>query len=61
VDRYPSLLPGGALEGPLPPGPEAKPDKKDVKDPYDPSNPRPDLDKYDPKKTKLPDRKPKSE
>jgi hypothetical protein len=56
-DRYPSLLPGGALEGPLPPGPDDSP-KKETKDPYDPKNPRPDLDKYDPKKPKLPDKKP---
>jgi hypothetical protein len=60
ADRYPSLLPGGALEGALPPGPEAKPDK-DGKEPYDPRNPRPDLDKYDPKATKLPEHKPKPE
>ena len=25
--------------------------------PYDPKNPKPDIDKYDPKKVKLPDRK----
>ncbi|MGE5181832.1 MAG: hypothetical protein ACM31C_07210 [Acidobacteriota bacterium] len=57
VDRYPSDLPGGALEGPLPPGPdEAKP-KQEEKEPYDPNNPRPDLDKYDPKKAKLPEKK----
>lgn len=56
ADRYPSLIPGGALEGPLPPGPDnqgPKPDKPD----YDPSNPRPDLDQYDPKKTKIPNKK----
>jgi len=57
ADRYPSLLPGGALEGPLPPGPDDGP-KPETKDPYDPKNPRPDLDKYDPKKPKLPDKKP---
>ena len=56
AERYPSVLPGGALEGPLPPGPEdkAKPDPEDT---YDPNAPKPDLEKYDPKKTKLPDRK----
>jgi hypothetical protein len=57
ADRYPSDLPGGALEGPLPPGPdEAKP-KPDDKQPYDAKNPRPDLDKYDPKKVKVPEKK----
>ena len=55
ADRYPSALPGGALEGPLPPGPEAKPKQED-KEPYDPKNPKPDLDKYDPKKAKLPEK-----
>ena len=57
ADRYPSVLPGGVLEGPLPPGPD-NPDptkqKKDEKEPYDANNPKPDLDKYDPKKTKIP-------
>lgn len=52
-DRYPSGLAGGALEGPLPPEkPKDKP-----KEEYDPSNPKPDLEKYDSKKVKLPDRK----
>lgn len=55
-DRYPSGLPGGALEGPLPPGPDDKP-KKEEKDAYDPKNPKPDIDKYDPKKVKIPERK----
>jgi len=54
VDRYPSQLPGGALEGPLPPGPEdAKP--KSDKPEYDSNAPRPDIDHYDPTKVKLPD------
>jgi hypothetical protein len=57
ADRYPSKIPGGALEGPLPPGPGDKPKVQDTKEPYDPKNPRPDLDKYDPKKTKIPDKK----
>ncbi|HEY0252565.1 MAG TPA: hypothetical protein VGC41_13615 [Kofleriaceae bacterium] len=56
ADRYPSVLPGGVLEGPLPAGPDSGP-KKDAKDPYDANNPRPDLDKYDPKKSKLPAKK----
>lgn len=56
-DRYPSQLPGGALEGPLPPGPDAGPARPgDDPEPYDPSNPKPDIDKYDPDKVKLPDR-----
>ena len=53
ADRYPSTLPGGALEGPLPAGPDAAPKKQD-KEKYDESNPKPDMDKYDPKKTKIP-------
>ena len=56
ADRFPSVLPGGVLEGPLPPGPDSdKP--KDEKQPYDPNNPTPDLDKYDPKKSTLPTKK----
>jgi hypothetical protein len=54
-DRYPSQLPGGALEGRLPPGPEDKPDPIE-KDPYDPKNPKPDIDKYDPKNVKIPEK-----
>ena len=50
--RYPSVLPGGALEGALPGGPEDQPKKANA--PYDPNNPEPDLEHYDPKKTKLP-------
>ena len=52
AERYPSLLPGGALEGPLPGGPQ--PAKHDDKQPYDPNNPTPDFDRYDPSKSKLP-------
>lgn len=55
-ERYPSQLPGGALEGPLPPGPD-NPVKKEEQPEYDPNNPRPDLEKYDPKKSKLPAKK----
>jgi hypothetical protein len=52
---FPSSLPGGSLEGALPPGPDDTP--KPVQKPaYDPNNPQPDLDKYDPKKAKLPDK-----
>lgn len=54
-DRYPSQLPGGSLEGPLPAGPEEKP-KTEPKDPYDPKNPKPDMDKYDPNKVKIPEK-----
>lgn len=56
ADRYPSQLPGGALEGPLPAGPDETPRKLE-KPEYDPKNPRPDADKYDPSKVKLPDHK----
>jgi hypothetical protein len=48
VDRYPSQLPGGALEGALPPGPEDAPStSKAPKQDYDATNPRPDVDHYD--------------
>jgi hypothetical protein len=56
-ERYPSQIPGGALEGPLPAGPDNPAVKKEDKEDYDPSNPKPDLEKYDPKKSKLPDKK----
>lgn len=55
ASRYPSQLPGGALEGPLPPGPDDEP-KPTKKQDYDPKNPQPDMDKYDPKKVKIPDK-----
>lgn len=54
ADRYPSRLPGGSLEGPLPPGPEDQP-AADPDEPYDPNNPKADLDHYDPGKVKLPE------
>jgi hypothetical protein len=56
ASRYPSRLPGGALEGPLPPGPDETP-KPPPKDEYDPKNPKPDLDHYDSKRVKIPERK----
>jgi hypothetical protein len=56
ASRYPSRLPGGALEGPLPPGPDEMP-KGPPKDEYDPKNPKPNLDNFDPKKVKIPERK----
>jgi hypothetical protein len=60
VDRYPSQLPGGALEGPLPPGRDDTPASsgKPEKPAYDPSSPRPDAEHYDPNKVKLPDQAP---
>jgi hypothetical protein len=56
AERYPSKLPGGALEGPLPPGPDEAP-KTEPKEEYDPKNPKPDMDNYDPKRVKIPERK----
>lgn len=57
-DRYPSKLPGGSLEGALPPGPEDKPKKTDeASEKYDPKNPKANLDHYDPDKVKLPEKK----
>lgn len=56
ASRYPSKLPGGALEGPLPPGPDETP-KAVPKDAYDPAHPKPDLDNYDGKRVKLPERR----
>jgi hypothetical protein len=57
VDRYPSQLPGGALEGTLPPGPDSTPAAgKAAKPGYDPSDPHPDIEHYDPGKVKLPDK-----
>ena len=55
ADRYPSQLPGGALEGALPPGPGDKPASE--RPAYDPSNPKPDMEKYDPDAVKLPAKK----
>jgi hypothetical protein len=56
ASRYPSRLPGGALEGPLPPGPDETP-KVVPKEEYDPKNPKPNLDNYDSKRVKIPERK----
>jgi hypothetical protein len=54
-DRYPSTVPAGALEGPLPAGPDpVAPTDPDA--PYDPDSPTPDWDTYDPTKTKTPTR-----
>jgi hypothetical protein len=59
VDRYPSQLPGGSLEGPLPPGRDDAPasSHKLEKPEYDPNSPRPDAEHYDPSKVKLPESK----
>ena len=50
-DRYPSVIAGGVLEGPLPAGPEEAP-RPDA--PYDPDNPTPEWKGYDPSKAKTP-------
>jgi hypothetical protein len=50
--RYPSSMPAGVLEGPLPPGPAAPPADPDR--PYDPDAPTPDWDRYDPSTTAPP-------
>ena len=50
--HYPSELAQGVLDGPLPPGPAARPKKGE--EGYDPDNPSPDWKKYDPSKSKLP-------
>lgn len=55
ADRYPSQLPGGALEGALPPGPGDQPAPEQPG--YDPANPKPDLEQYDPDQVKLPPRR----
>jgi hypothetical protein len=50
-ERYPSVMPGSVLEGPLPGGDgERAPKKSAPKAPYDPKNPSPDWKGYDPKK-----------
>jgi hypothetical protein len=56
-ERYPSILTGDVLEGPLPPGVD-EPKPKEGEEPYDPNNPTPDWDRYEPKKTQAPARKP---
>ncbi len=56
AERYASRLPGGALEGALPPGPGQKPASE--KPAYDSANPKPDLEKYDPDAVKIPKKKP---
>lgn len=51
AERYPSVIPGGVLEGPLPEGPDNAVQKEDKED-YDSANPKPDFEKYDPKNPK---------
>ena len=55
VERYPSQLPGGSLEGPLPPGPAEAPKAGGETPEYDSAAPKPNIDNYDPSKVKLPD------
>ena len=50
--RYPSAMPAGVLEGPLPAGPDEPGPEPDA--PYDPDAPTPDWDGYDPTKTTAP-------
>ena len=56
-DRYPSKLPGGSLEGPLPAGPDDKPKKGNETPKYDPNNPQANPDHYDPNRVKIPEKK----
>lgn len=53
--RYPSTMPSGVLEGPLPAGTDLPAPEPDA--PYDPNAPSPDWDGYDPTKTKTPGEK----
>ena len=57
ASRYPSKLPGGVLEGPLPPGPDEAPKAGPPKEEYDPKNPKANLDHFDSKRLKIPERK----
>lgn len=41
-ERYPSRLESGALDGPLPPGPDAPAPKKPEPEPFDADDPKPD-------------------
>lgn len=51
-ERYPSAMPAGVLEGPLPAGPDQPAPEPDA--PYDPDAPTPDWDRYDPARTRTP-------
>jgi hypothetical protein len=57
--RYPSKIPGGALEGPLPAGPDNQGPKPEDSPDYDPNNPHADVNEIDSSKVKLPDTKEK--
>src|SRR3954471_4290554 len=60
ADRYPSSIPGGALEGALPAGPDNQGPAPGEKEEYDPSNPKADVDKVNSKNVKLPETKEKA-
>lgn len=51
-ERYPSTMPAGVLEGPLPAGTDEPAPEPDA--PYDPDAPTPDWEGYDPDKAKTP-------
>ncbi len=55
-ERYPSTMPAGLLEGPLPAGTDEPAPEKDG-EPYDPDAPQPDFEQYDPDKVKTPTKK----
>jgi hypothetical protein len=55
-ERYPSTMPAGMLEGPLPAGTDEPPPDPD--EPYDPDAPTPDFEEYDADKVKTPTKKP---
>jgi hypothetical protein len=50
AERYPSEMPGSALEGPLPPGEGGPAKARPAAKPYDSSNPSPDWEGYNPQK-----------
>jgi len=54
-ERYPSTMPAGLLEGPLPAGTDEPAPEPDA--PYDPDAPQPDFEQYDPDKVKTPVKK----
>jgi hypothetical protein len=55
--RYPSRIPGGALEGPLPAGPDNQGLRPGEEEEYDSNNPKADVNKIDTSKVKLPTEK----
>jgi hypothetical protein len=56
--RYPSRIPGGSLEGPLPAGPDNQGPRPGEEE-YDSNNPKVDVNKIDTSKVKLPSTKKK--